>query len=469
MTQAQHTRRQYKGGSRRNGGCPYFSPGWLENDSEDELPDFAWAIDWNKNSQVTNNGIYGGHLRRVIAYIDPPGEEAPEDSRVYTAGSTAGFGGIYVVGGSLSTAHVQSYINQLTYDDLDGFTGNAINDPSIDQLRIVLRAVAAHEADGTQYFLAPGSCTYVGHAEHNRYPLRQWVPDKDECEEDPSAGAYVVPGGYGIMQLTDDDYKNRRTVWNWQENIKKGATTAITKYRSAYNLLHQHPEVDFSTYPVNVEIEEALRLQTYALYNGNNYYWWNVQGSVVACTALTNNTTANLESHTPLATTLNLEIDTTLSGLTAIALQNGANPAQNVVVWQAAMPTATPFIWNNTGLQLLESQGNDFVSGDNQDTIDINLSLTHNGTSVQHRIHEGAASPNNVVNTGGFRPPTGWVKMGYIPVNTNTNGYRDYNNDGVRDQSGNVYSIPNWGDTTGAPNVRAGRGARYADIVRGLE
>jgi hypothetical protein len=25
MTQAQHTRRQYKGGSRRNGGCPYFS------------------------------------------------------------------------------------------------------------------------------------------------------------------------------------------------------------------------------------------------------------------------------------------------------------------------------------------------------------------------------------------------------------------------------------------------------------
>lgn len=27
MTQAQHTRQQYKGGSRRNGGCPYFSEG----------------------------------------------------------------------------------------------------------------------------------------------------------------------------------------------------------------------------------------------------------------------------------------------------------------------------------------------------------------------------------------------------------------------------------------------------------
>ena len=60
--------------------------------------------------------------------------------------------------------------------------------------------------------------------------------------------------------------------------------------------------------------------------------------------------------------------------------------------------------------------------------------------------------------------------MGYIPEpgTTNTNAYRDWNNDGVRDQSGNVYNNPNY-DPNYPNNVVAGRAWRYADIVRALE
>lgn len=59
--------------------------------------------------------------------------------------------------------------------------------------------------------------------------------------------------------------------------------------------------------------------------------------------------------------------------------------------------------------------------------------------------------------------------MGYIPVKTNTDGYRDYNNDGVIDQSRNVYSIPNWGGTEDPNSGNDNRAPRYADHVFAVE
>ena len=57
--------------------------------------------------------------------------------------------------------------------------------------------------------------------------------------------------------------------------------------------------------------------------------------------------------------------------------------------------------------------------------------------------------------------PEGWTKFGYIICGTGTtDGYRDYNNDGVADATGNPYNIPN-GPT--GPNKCVGRAARYAD------
>ncbi|MBX3180110.1 MAG: hypothetical protein KF886_22405 [Candidatus Hydrogenedentes bacterium] len=431
--------------------------GWLENAAEPDLWDYTWLIDWDINNDVTNGGIFGGHLQNVRAYIRPPGGD--EENRDYVAGTTAGFGGIYVVGGALTQNAANSFVSQLTYADFAGFTGLAGNDPPLDQLRTILRAVARHEtSDGTHYWYGGN----VGHAAHNRYPIREW---------NPATQQYLA--GYGIMQLSEPEMLNRATIWDWQENIKMGAETVIEFYRIAHDNIYAHPVADFATYPVNVSLDVGLRLQTYVKYNGGdnaNYYWWNAQGSVVECDALTESTANNFESHSPTVTELSLEIDATLEGLTAISLQNEATqPTVDVVSWPGAMPENTPFPWNGVELDLHHPTENDFVSGANVDHIHIFLAITHNGQTLRHRIHEGAPSPNSVVNSAGFRPPTGWVKMGYIPVGTNTDGFRDYNNDGVRDQAGNVYSIPNWGGAGNPNSGNANRAPRYADHVIALE
>jgi hypothetical protein len=441
---------------------PSIDSGWLTAPATNppSSPDtLTWEINWNANDEVANHGIYGGHLNNVRVHIRPPGQAATDREFIDNPNSAAEFNGIYVVGAALSQTHTNEFINQLTYADINGHTGNEINDPSLTQLRTMLRGISRHETlDGSHYWRTGYG---VGRAEHDRYPLREWDPGSN-----PPATGHYMPG-YGIMQLSESAMWNRRTIWDWQENIKRGSVEVVGHYNTAYNNLHAHPVDVFTTYPTNVSLAAALRFQTYAKYNGGsaaNYYWWNVQGSVVACTAITSSATANTEAHTPTATELDLQIAASLSGLSAIALQNGpTSAAASVVTWQGAMPTSTPFSWNDIGLTLATSQGADFVSGTNQDEINIYLALTHNGNVVRHQVHEGAVSPNSVVATGGFRPLAGGVKMGYIPVGASTTGYRDYNNDGVRDQSGNVFSIPTFGNS-GAANVGTdNRAPRYAD------
>ncbi len=54
--------------------------------------------------------------------------------------------------------------------------------------------------------------------------------------------------------------------------------------------------------------------------------------------------------------------------------------------------------------------------------------------------------------------------MGYIPVDNDNAGYRDYNTDSVRDQPGDPYSIPTFNpDQEHQNNVVSNRAPRYAD------
>jgi hypothetical protein len=65
----------------------------------------------------------------------------------------------------------------------------------------------------------------------------------------------------------------------------------------------------------------------------------------------------------------------------------------------------------------------------------------------------------------------GWKKFSYIPIGDGTSGYRDYNNDGIRDPHGNPWNIPprlEDGAGISGPNTVAHRAARYADQVLAL-
>jgi len=104
------------------------------------------------------------------------------------------------------------------------------------------------------------------------------------------------------------------------------------------------------------------------------------------------------------------------------------------------------------------------VYGASEDLVDIFLTLAYaNPANNQSaRVHDGTTGEDAVPQTAGFRPPPGWVEMGYVPHGSRTQGYRDYNNDGVRDQGGNVYHISTWGDA-GYENMLTNRAPRYAD------
>jgi len=69
--------------------------------------------------------------------------------------------------------------------------------------------------------------------------------------------------------------------------------------------------------------------------------------------------------------------------------------------------------------------------------------------------------------TRGNGLPVGWIKFGYIPVGTNTSGWRDYNDNSVQDPDGNPYNIP--GFSGGPSSPTPGRSPRYADQARAKE
>ena len=109
-----------------------------------------------------------------------------------------------------------------------------------------------------------------------------------------------------------------------------------------------------------------------------------------------------------------------------------------------------------------------------QDQVHIVLRVSDgNSTEESARLVETAGSAPSA--DAGFRPGTGWVKLGYFPnlVSSSTERYRDYNNDGVRDIVGNPYAIPSPVNPPAAgqqaPNKRTGRGPAYADYAITLE
>ncbi len=62
----------------------------------------------------------------------------------------------------------------------------------------------------------------------------------------------------------------------------------------------------------------------------------------------------------------------------------------------------------------------------------------------------------------------GWVKFSYISTGEANKGYRDYNNDGKIDPSGNPWNIPPasiWGKEISGLNIIAKRASMYADNV----
>ena len=121
--------------------------------------------------------------------------------------------------------------------------------------------------------------------------------------------------------------------------------------------------------------------------------------------------------------------------------------------WTDPLPTVSPFTWPSVDITTSQA-----VYGYYEDQIGLFLELTY--TDTKDNLNEQIYDGTNVNKTAGFRPAAGWAKMGYIPVGSGTAGYRDYNNDGVRDQPGDVFNI---GTGIFGENEATNRAPRYAD------
>lgn len=297
------------------------------------------------------------------------------------------------------------------------------------------RAVAIQETNGTHYWTSG----QTGTASHHRYPLRELLQEGGMGE------------GCGVMQLTFVGFVTRETIWDWKENIKMGMWYLNEVY--GYSCAQYSEHLEGVT-------DEWRRLGAYTRWNlGENsrYHWWNDSGSAIS--SLLINASASAEQHSPSWTQLDLVVTHNVANPTSARIED-ANNAPHAV---NDSPAEETFDWMDINLNL-----GDFVSGSSEDQIDLFLGIYAWDPEVvqrRERLYEGAGS---VPATAGFRPASGWAKMGYVPNNIagNTSRYRDYNDDGVRDQAGNPYAVPNGPEGINEPR---GRAPCYADQAQSRE
>ncbi|GMV95030.1 MAG: hypothetical protein AMXMBFR82_48080 [Candidatus Hydrogenedentota bacterium] len=486
----------------------YVHPGALDSG---QLAQNTWQIAWDQNNDVTNEGIFGGHLKRLTVEVQVP--NADPEKQTLVAGTTAGFSGVYIVGGTLTSPMISvlssttptgyfqrpngsSFLDVDLNDDgipNDDMSGNGSYSSAEDRAHVqaevsrMISAQAMQESDGRHYWPGSGS----GTASHANYPL--W-----EALDSQGRGT----NGFGLLQLTDENYRSRKTVWDWQEHARFAMKVHLADqgdlpndsggyYRRACQHLHLYP-------PSNAYVHGMRRMEGYDKYNAgqtDRLYWWKPYANTVEIEAAVAYGAYTIGSITA-AMTQNVTQRTLTFTTFAVNVVSGSNPPDEVFVevWGSG-PTAVsqsllagPYtagfgITQDLTIEYrsapVETGANPAYSGHHR--IEL-VAYWDPGTAqevrVAQRIKEGAVvhmsttqRNQDVAADAGFlmlparspSPPASgsacWARFWYTepilalcpqdangnPLDTQghrvggTHNWRDYNEDGVKDLDENPY------------------------------